>query len=49
LGGIVGTRLAKVLGGRRQVLTVSFGVLVAGVGAYIFLHGLPALVHRLGS
>ena len=49
LGGIVGTRLAKVLGGRRRVLTVSFGVLVAGVGAYIFLHGLPALVHRLGS
>jgi uncharacterized membrane protein YfcA len=49
LGGIVGTRLAQVLGRQRRVLTVSFGVLVAGVGTYILLQGLPALIHRLGS
>ena len=49
LGGTVGTRLAKVLGRHHRVLTVSFGVLVAGFGTYILWHGLPALVHRLGS
>jgi uncharacterized membrane protein YfcA len=48
LGGIVGTRFAKALGRHRRVLTISFGVFVAGVGTYIFLHGLPALVQRLG-
>jgi len=49
LGGIVGTRLANVLGRQRRLLTVSFGVLVAGVGTYILLRGLPTLIHRLGS
>jgi len=49
LGGTIGTRLAKVVGRHRRMLTVSFGVLVAAVGTYVFLHGLPALIHRLGS
>jgi uncharacterized membrane protein YfcA len=49
LGGIVGTRLATALGRHRRVLTASFGLLVAGVGIYILMHGLPALVQRLGS
>jgi len=49
LGGTIGTRLAKVVGRHRRMLTVSFGVLVAGVGTYVLLHGLPALIHRLGS
>jgi len=49
LGGAVGTRFAKVLERRRRVLIVSFGVFVAAVGMYLLLHGLPALVHRLGG
>jgi uncharacterized membrane protein YfcA len=48
LGGLVGTRLANLLGQHRRVLTVSFGVLVAGVGTYILWRGLPTLAQRLG-
>jgi uncharacterized membrane protein YfcA len=46
-GGIAGARLANALGRHRRALAVSFGVLVAGVGTYILLHGLPAFVQRL--
>jgi uncharacterized membrane protein YfcA len=49
LGGAIGSRLAKVVGRHHRMLTVSFGVFVAGVGTYVLLHGLPALIHRLGS
>ena len=45
LGGVLGSLLAVRLARRRQVLTLTFGVLVMGVGAYILLRGLPALLH----
>jgi uncharacterized protein len=45
LGGSGGTRLAVMLAGKRRVLSVAFAALVIGVGIYIFVTGVPALIH----
>jgi hypothetical protein len=47
LGGALGSRSAARLAGRRGALTTAFGIMVIGVGGYIFLRGIPALLgHR---
>lgn len=45
LGGVPGSFLAVRFARRRRLLNVIFAVLVIGVGAYILLRGLPALLH----
>lgn len=46
LGGVLGSRSAVQLAGRRGVLTTTFAILVIGVGGYILLRGIPALFGR---
>lgn len=50
LGGLLGTRWALLLAQRRRVLTIAFGIVVLGVGGYIFVRGIPALLpHTVSS
>lgn len=47
LGGLLGTRLAGGLARRRKALIIVFAGVVIGVGIYMTLRGLPALVGAL--